>query len=407
MLLLPKPVIFSVFLCLFGVRESYSLEREKTTLASSCDLRNVENRLQMLERSLQEQINVIRNEIRDSSRSIEYQNRAIRNVVEDYKKEIRRVVERPRRYDINQRNPNENKIDERIDEIDRGVKLTIATLRLLSSDVASLKFNVSRLENNTNSLLDKIDVHSAIDTVFSAQSPKSTEPSSGIPTNCAWLKLRNVTVPSGVYLIQPETAERPFPVYCEMQTQDGGWSVIHNRYQGSQDFALGWQDYKNGFGNIAGESWLGLEKIHQLTGSNLNELLIELIDPNNINRFAYYSSFSVGSEEEGYALKVLSGYQGNAGNSLMYHAGSKFSTMDRDQDTWHEGNCAQSHNGGWWYKSCDKSNLNAKYMPGNLPDLMLYQGMYWGEFGGPQVGLLQARMMIRPSSYQVPSPEVA
>lgn len=59
--------------------------------------------------------------------------------------------------------------------------------------------------------------------------------------------------------------------------------------------------------------------------------------------YAYYSEFSVGSEMEGYSLKVLSGYNGTAGDSLRYHAGSKFSTQDVDQDLWSEGSCAQAH----------------------------------------------------------------
>nr|CAD7609853.1 unnamed protein product [Timema genevievae] len=41
--------------------------------------------------------------------------------------------------------------------------------------------------------------------------------------------------------------------------------VIQNRFEGTVDFYRGWQDYKYGFGNIGGEFWLGLEKLHLLT----------------------------------------------------------------------------------------------------------------------------------------------
>nr|CAI5830697.1 unnamed protein product [Callosobruchus analis] len=55
-------------------------------------------------------------------------------------------------------------------------------------------------------------------------------------------------------------------VFCEMDINDGGWTVIQNRLNGSQDFFLGWSDYKTGFGNIGNEFWLGLDHIYELTG---------------------------------------------------------------------------------------------------------------------------------------------
>lgn len=79
------------------------------------------------------------------------------------------------------------------------------------------------------------------------------------------------------------------------------------------------------------------------TGGQVFELLIELTDAEMVTKYARYSAFSIGSELEGFALKVLGGYEGNAGDSLSYHAGNRFSTKDKDQDSWPEGSCAQSH----------------------------------------------------------------
>jgi RNA polymerase-associated protein CTR9 len=42
-----------------------------------------------------------------------------------------------------------------------------------------------------------------------------------------------------------------------------------------------------------------------------------------------------------------------SGDSLVYHAGMKFSTRDVDNDQWIDGNCAEMHSGAWWYSGCD------------------------------------------------------
>ena len=54
-------------------------------------------------------------------------------------------------------------------------------------------------------------------------------------------------------------------------------------------------------------------------------------------------------EDQNYKLHI-GGYRGNAGDSMAYHNGVKFSTWDRDNDNW-VNNCAQSHKGGWWFNA--------------------------------------------------------
>ena len=82
---------------------------------------------------------------------------------------------------------------------------------------------------------------------------------------------------------------------------------------------------------------------------------------------------------------------------LLLLQSMKFSTVDVDNDMWVDGSCARSHVGGWWYRSCDTSNLNGQYLNGNLPSEFEYKGMYWYDYRGPLYSLLRAKMMIRPA----------
>ena len=147
-----------------------------------------------------------------------------------------------------------------------------------------------------------------------------------------------------------------------METDCSGWTVFQRRRDGSVDFYRYWTDYENGFGNLTGEFWLGLSKIHRLTKEGSNTLRVDLGDFEGNTAYANYSTFNVGDGSTEYILTV-GGYSGTAGDSMDYHNGYRFSTRDNDNDNdiWSEGNCAQSHTGAWWYNACYYSNLNGRY----------------------------------------------
>jgi hypothetical protein len=64
-----------------------------------------------------------------------------------------------------------------------------------------------------------------------------------------------------------------------MTTDGGGWTVFQRRRDGSVDFYRGWDEYRSGFGDLHGEFWLGLEKLHRLTTNQV--LRFDLTDFDN------------------------------------------------------------------------------------------------------------------------------
>ncbi|CAH3173741.1 unnamed protein product [Porites evermanni] len=119
--------------------------------------------------------------------------------------------------------------------------------------------------------------------------------------NCAELYEAGFQV-SGVYSIDPDNTGA-FKVYCDQTTDGGGWTVFQKRLDGSVDFFCGWDDYKRGFGNLNGEFWLGLDKIHHLT-KNHSRLRVDLADFDEETAYAIYDSFGVANEQQKYRLQL-------------------------------------------------------------------------------------------------------
>ena len=112
--------------------------------------------------------------------------------------------------------------------------------------------------------------------------------------------------------------------------------VIQRRINGSIDFYLNWTDYVNGFGDLEGEFWYGLENIHCLTTREDMELRIELRNGTVPSIVWTYQLFKVGrGADTNYRLTIGQGTGvGGTFDAMAYHNGVPFSTRDRDHDTW-------------------------------------------------------------------------
>merc|ERR1712179_625653 len=66
---------------------------------------------------------------------------------------------------------------------------------------------------------------------------------------------------SGIYDVYPVQFQNTggIKVYCDMDDEEGGWTIIQKRFDGSENFFRSWKDYEAGFGNKTGEHYIGNE----------------------------------------------------------------------------------------------------------------------------------------------------
>uniref|UniRef100_G3QBM0 Angiopoietin like 5 n=1 Tax=Gasterosteus aculeatus aculeatus TaxID=481459 RepID=G3QBM0_GASAC len=182
-------------------------------------------------------------------------------------------------------------------------------------------------------------------------------------------------IPSGIYIVHPENTDSSFEVFCEMDYMGGGWTVMQRRSDGLADFKRAWADYVDGFGNLAGEHWLGLKKIFHIVNQKETrfQLHIALVSNDDVTSYAAYDDFDMDNETEFFSIH-LGRYAGSAGDAFRGYDQDQnqdtapFSASDVDNDGCNPscsiGNltvesCSIRHNRtGWWFNQCGLANLN-------------------------------------------------
>ncbi|XP_060916153.1 angiopoietin-related protein 7-like [Labrus mixtus] len=271
-----------------------------------------------------------------------------------------------------------------------------ALLSELQAQLGNLSATVQRISLNTGCKINVIRTTSLLNM-------RDTLPPDGAhlslcPSDCASL-YHNGVRRSGVYsiVLSPGSSR---PVYCDMETEGGGWTVLQRRRDGSVSFNRGWLEYREGFGEPRGEHWLGNQQLHLLSNQGHYSLRIDLQDWSNAHRHAQYRTFRIDDEENHYRLHV-SGFNGTVKDSFSwYHDQQSFSTPDT-------GNiCAEISHAGWWYHQCFYANLNGVYYKGGhyslkAQNLLGPDGIVWFSWKESDFYSLKAvTMMIRPSNFR-------
>merc|ERR1712136_708360 len=197
---------------------------------------------------------------------------------------------------------------------------------------------------------------------------------------------------------QDITLSNQQPIYHQNQPSvetilGGSFTVVQNRFDGSENFDRNWADYKMGFGMAAdfnspacdeAEFWLGNEYLFNIQ-ENKNALVVDMGRVNGQSALVKYGNFEIGNERSGYQLRAAEEFSDDecgakVGNSLAgsdfgdqgygqadkrktNHIGMKFSTKDRDNDK-ARASCASQDRSGWWFNNCSAANLNGIFHGG-------------------------------------------
>lgn len=141
----------------------------------------------------------------------------------------------------------------------------VTTLQATSKDIQMFQRNAPTKQYMSyalNSQRAQPPVYAVMQgSAMSVLSNSSLDALKNVPASCSDVPSNK----SGVYRIKT-LVETPstFYAYCDLETDAQKWTVILNREDGEINFYRNWMEYKNGFGNVLSEFWIGLEKLREV-----------------------------------------------------------------------------------------------------------------------------------------------
>lgn len=94
--------------------------------------------------------------------------------------------------------------------------------------------------------------------------------------------------------------------------------MFQRRVNGSENFYREWESYKEGFGDLNHEFWLGNDKIHFLTHQKRYEIRVDLVNLDENFYYANFDYFLINDESDNFRLSKLGSYTGTAGLCLSF-----------------------------------------------------------------------------------------
>lgn len=148
----------------------------------------------------------------------------------------------------------------------------------------------------------------------------------------------------------------------------------------------------------SGEFWLGLEKMHSITGDRGSQLAVQLQDWDGNAKLLQFP-IHLGGEDTAYSLQLTEPTANELGATNVSPNGLSlpFSTWDQDHDLRGDLNCAKSLSGGWWFGTCSHSNLNGQYFH-SIPRQRQQRkkGIFWKTWKGRYYPLQATTLLIQP-----------
>uniref|UniRef100_A0A7M5X396 Fibrinogen C-terminal domain-containing protein n=1 Tax=Clytia hemisphaerica TaxID=252671 RepID=A0A7M5X396_9CNID len=198
---------------------------------------------------------------------------------------------------------------------------------------------------------------------------------------------------SGIYWIFYN--RNKFKVFCNFAGPDS-WTLIDKRQDGSVSFNRLWQEYKDGFGDLSGEFYLGNEKIHLLTKDREMMVYLQLWAFDGTKYAVGFKGFFI--EDEANKYRLCSGTYDfgdpNFGSEWTDMNGSKFSTRDDDNDRATTMHCGDKWKTGWWFTNCGGCYLHNVYS--GVPDVPKRHGITCGRLRGDFESFKKLVISIRP-----------